>query len=186
MAPSVGARAATCVAHSSGVWPRRGPACSRSARWHMRPYRASAPARARRATTTAQLTSTAITTASTADAAIGRRGHPRCGPPPGDGGTGPRPTVGVALGCAAGVGVLVGGDDGVGVLVGGDDGVRAAPAGALGVAAAVPACEDGCAVLDVRVGITALAWKGVGKFGVGSKVIQPRPAIHSSGQACAS
>src|SRR5437763_11496347 len=151
MAPSVGARAATCVAHSSGVWPRRGPACSRSARWHMRPYRASAPARARRATTTAQLTSTAITTASTADGAIGRRGHPRCGPPPGDGGTGAWLTVSVAVGCAAGVRVLVGCDDGAHVAL----------ARALGVAAGVPACEDGCAVLDVGVGTSALAWKGV-------------------------
>src|ERR671936_1292994 len=147
MAPSSGARTATYVAHSSGVWPRRGPACSRSARRHMRPYRASAPARARRATTTAQLTSTARTTASTADGASGRRGHPRCGPPPGDGGTGARPTVGVALGCAAGVGVLVGGADGAHVAL----------ARALAVAAGGPAGEDGAAVLDMRVGTTTLA-----------------------------
>jgi hypothetical protein len=91
--------------------------------------------------------------------------------------------VGVALGCAAGARVLVGCDDGTRVLVGCDDGARVAPARALSVAAGVPACGDGAAVLDVRVGTTALAWKGVGKFGVGSNVIQPRPAIHSSGQA---
>ena len=58
---------------------------------------------------------------------------------------------------------------------------------ALGVAAGgVPTRGDGAAVLDVGSGTTALAWKGVGKLGVGSNVIQPRPAIHSSGQACAS